>query len=593
MKDLEKYRPNSMKLIIASLFVTFIIFSCGNNGRTGVYEVELYSTNDVHAQFFDSTYEGGNKATSLSKVLFYINNRRCTIGDSSVALLDLGDMLQGDIAACYFNLPDTSRLQQNVPHHFLTRVMEYMKYDAAVAGNHDIEAGHPVYDRIAKELNIPYLAANAIDIKTGKPYFKEYAVLYKNHLKIAVIGMITPNIDKWLDKSLYSGIKFVSPKSIADSLVKVVRMKENPDILLIAMHSGVGNTDSSDDGDQAAYIATHLPDVDFVLASHDHIPYCRKEFNGKDSVLLIDGGCKAEFIAKVKIKVRLNKGNIVSKKISGSLIPASNIPSDESYNKFFHRDFMEVKSFSTKMVSYLIHDIQMNEAYFGYSEYINFINLVMMRSTGADISFTAPINVVDYVESGKVDFNTVMALYPYDNLLYMIEMTGAQIRKYLEYSYSKWVRTISSKNNNLLNIVYNNNLQRYVFKYPAFNFDAAKGIKYEVDVTKPAGGRVRIISMENGAPFSEHKRYKVALSSYRANGGGELLNVGAGITKNIDDLIIARYGGIREIIYNYFEQGNKFLMTESPNWKFVPEAIVQPIIAREKEKMQNSLSPKY
>lgn len=145
----------------------------------------------------------------------------------------------------------------------------------------------------------------------------------------------------------------------------------------------------------------------------------------------------------------------------------------------------------------------------------------------------------------------------------------------------------------LLNIIYNKELHKYVFKYPAFNFDAAKGIKYEVDVTKPFGNKVRIISMENGEPFRLNKSYKVAISSYRANGGGDLLKQGAGITKNIDKIVIARYGGIREFIYSYFEQGNKFPYKVEPNWKFIPESIVSPIIEREKEMMNRGASHTY
>ncbi len=593
MLYLRKYRLYFAYFIsIVSLFA-LLFSSCGVNSREGVYEVELYSTNDVHAQFFDSLYVGGNKATSLSKISFYINNRRETIGDSSVALLDLGDMLQGDVAACFFNLPDTVKIRSNNSMHFLSRVMNYMKYDASVAGNHDIEAGHTIYDRIFKELKMPYLAANAIDIKSGKPYFNEYAILHKNHLKIAVIGMITHNIDMWLDKSLYSGIKFVPPVNITDSLVKVIREREEPDIVVIALHSGIGKANNKESGDIASYIATHAKGVDLVLASHDHIPSCNKFFNGKDSILLIDGGCKAEYLSKVKIKVCFKGGKRVSKIIRGSLVPATNIPSDDSYNKFFHKDFLDVKTFATKRISYLEHDIAMDDAYFGFSEYINFINHVMMKSTGADLSFAAPINASDYVRRGNVDFITVMTLYPYDNLLYTIEMTGEQIHNYLEYSYSKWIKTISSDNMELLNIIYNKELHKYVFKYPAFNFDAAKGIKYEVDVTKPFGNKVRIISMENGEPFRLNKSYKVAISSYRANGGGDLLKQGAGITKNIDKIVIARYGGIREFIYSYFEQGNKFPYKVEPNWKFIPESIVSPIIEREKEMMNRGASHTY
>ena len=61
------------------------------------------------------------------------------------------------------------------------------------------------------------------------------------------------------------------------------------------------------------------------------------------------------------------------------------------------------------------------------------------------------------------------------------------------------------------------------FKNLTFNFDSAAGIDYEVDVTKPDGQKVSIRRMSNGEPFVESKWYRVAMNSYRGNGGGELL----------------------------------------------------------------------
>ena len=66
----------------------------------------------------------------------------------------------------------------------------------------------------------------------------------------------------------------------------------------------------------------------------------------------------------------------------------------------------------------------------------------------------------------------------------------------------------------------------------SFNFDSAAGIIYTVDVTKPKGEKITILKMADGKPFDENKTYKVALNSYRGNGGGELLTKGAGIPQD-------------------------------------------------------------
>ena len=84
--------------------------------------------------------------------------------------------------------------------------MNYMGYHAASVGNHDIEAGHPVYDKLVKEFEFPWLAANAIDVKTGKPYFPPYAVFNRHGAKIVVFGLCTPGIPTWLPEDIWDRV---------------------------------------------------------------------------------------------------------------------------------------------------------------------------------------------------------------------------------------------------------------------------------------------------------------------------------------------------------------------------------------------------
>ena len=134
-------------------------------------ERKLYvvTTGDVHGSWFDRAYvEGQGLRTSLMSVKSYVDSLRKAVGEENVLLLDAGDCLQGDNAAYYFNYEDTS-----VPHLF-PRIVAYMGYDAVIVGNHDIETGHKVYDRVNAELaasGIPWLGGNAVRNDDGEPYF--------------------------------------------------------------------------------------------------------------------------------------------------------------------------------------------------------------------------------------------------------------------------------------------------------------------------------------------------------------------------------------------------------------------------------------
>jgi hypothetical protein len=127
--------------------------------------------------------------------------------------------------------------------------------------------------------------------------------------------------------------------------------------------------------------------------------------------------------------------------------------------------------------------------------------------------------------------------------------------------------------------------QRLGFKNFSFNFDSAAGIDYEVDVTKPDGEKVRILGMSNGEPFDENKWYKVAVNSYRGNGGGELLTRGAGIPKDsLESRIIWR--SERDQRYYLMQEIEKMGTVDAKpnnNWRFVPEEWVKPAAERDFE----------
>ena len=148
-----------MKVIFKSIIVAasagFLLAGCGSGPKDGEYVIQLLTTNDVHGTYFDSTYVGNGVKKSLLAVKPIVDSVRAAAGADKVVFIDAGDCLQGDNAAYYFNYVDT------LSPHVYPRLAAYMGYDAVTVGNHDIETGHKVYDRIARDLEshgIPFLA---------------------------------------------------------------------------------------------------------------------------------------------------------------------------------------------------------------------------------------------------------------------------------------------------------------------------------------------------------------------------------------------------------------------------------------------------
>ena len=179
----------------------------------------------------------------------------------------------------------------------------------------------------------------------------------------------------------------------------------------------------------------------------------------------------------------------------------------------------------------------------------------------------------------------MFTIYPFENSLYLMRLSGEEIRNYLEYSYDKWIVTYKP-GGHVFNMTDRDDARyfqsRWSFNYPSYNFDSASGLNYTVDITKPFGSRVVISSMADGSKFDPKSFYKVAMTSYRAAGGGDLIFKGAGLTRDqLEERTLARFPEIRDLIYRYFEEHGEVKAGSFEgmgDWKFVPEKTAKKAI---------------
>jgi 2',3'-cyclic-nucleotide 2'-phosphodiesterase/3'-nucleotidase len=251
---------------------------------------------------------------------------------------------------------------------------------------------------------------------------------------------------------------------------------------------------------------------------------------------------------------------------------------------YFKPQIKKVNDFVNKKIGSFETPIYTRESFFGNCAFTDFILNLQLQITGADISFNAPLNFDSKIDAGDVRVSDMFNLYKFENQLYVMKLTGEEIRKHLEMSYDLWVNTMKSPEDHLLLLDLNKGDNQHTgFKNFTFNFDSAAGIDYVVDVTKPNGEKVKILRMSNGKPFDEKAWYKVAINSYRGNGGGELLTRGAGIPRDsLESRIIWR--SERDQRYYLMMEIEK-MGTVNPqpnhNWKFIPEAWTKPAAERD------------
>ncbi|AFH50817.1 5'-Nucleotidase-like esterase [Ignavibacterium album JCM 16511] len=546
--------------------------------------VKIIETSDVHGAIFPYDLVNDRPSnSSLAQAMTYLNEQRADT-NQIVFLLDDGDILQGDPVVYYYNFEKSDTI------HLYADVMNYMKYDAATIGNHDIETGHNVYDKFNKEINFPWLAANAIRTSDGQPYFKPYTTIEKGGIKIAVLGLITPAIPKWLPEKIWEGIHFDDMIETAQKLAKKIRETEQPDLLIGLFHAGV-NYNYSDEAsttykneNASKLIAEKVVGFDVIFVGHDHEGWNFKTRNpnGKE-VLVLGTQAGARTLAVANIKLTFDKfcGFFASEQMSGEIVEVKNYKPDKEFMKRFSPAFDEVKKYVSRPIGKFTKTISSRDALFGPSEFVDLINSVQLELTNADISFTAPLSFNATIKEGDLFVKDMFNLYRYENLLYTIKMSGQEIKDYLEFSYGNWFNQMKDENDHLLrfrlddngNIVYSQRSNSPELYERFYNFDAAAGIDYVVDVTKPIGKRINIIKLSDDREFDLNAIYKVAVNSYRGNGGGDHLTKGAKIPKDelSKRLISSTDKDLRYYMMKWIEEKISVEPKLLRNWKVVPE----------------------
>lgn len=540
------------------------------SAATREVKLKLIETSDIHGNFFPYNFiTQQDWKGSFARVHSYAQQERQTYGDN-LLLMDNGDILQGQPSAYYYNFMDT------VSTHITAAMMNYMGFVVGNMGNHDVEAGHAVYDRWISQCQFPVLGANIIQVSDEQPYLKPYEIIEREGVKIAVLGMITPAIPTWLPETLWKGLYFADMEQTARKWMPIIQEKEKPDIIIGLFHAGkeARTVAGKYHEDASAEIAERIPGFDIIMMGHDHRRFCGKIANAQgDSVLLINPANNGRTVGDVEITLTLDGDKVIRKSIQGKLADMDKLDPSPDFMKQFAPQYQAVEAFVSEKVGTFTETISTRPAYFGPSAFIDFIHSLQLDLTGADISFAAPLSFDAVIKEGDIHISDMFNLYKYENMLYTMELTGKEIKGFLEESYAIWTNQMKSADDHVLLLTERKDGNGYTFTNPSFNFDSAAGIIYTVDVTKPAGQKVSIQSLANGEPFDLNRTYRVALNSYRGNGGGELLTKGAGIPQDQlkDRIISATEKDLRYYMIQYIREKKTLSPQPLNQWKMIPE----------------------
>ncbi|MDL2282156.1 5'-nucleotidase C-terminal domain-containing protein, partial [Parabacteroides sp. OttesenSCG-928-G06] len=381
----------------------------------------------------------------------------------------------------------------------------------------------------------------------------------------------------WVCKSLWKGLLFKDLEETAREWMAILREKEKPDVVIGLFHSG-GNARMVADrykDDVSLEIARQVPGFDIVLMGHDHTLCNEKIVNvNGDSVLVINPGHEGAKVADVSLQIIVDEGKVIRKQVCGQLVDVDEYEPDPVFLKQFDKAQQLTSRFVSKKIGVITETMTTRPAYFGPSAFVDYLHSLQLDITGADISFASPLSFDAQITRGDISVGDMFRLYRYKNLIYTMTLTGKEVRDYLEESYAQWTNQMLSPDDHLLLFRDNYLLQgEESFTNMYYYFDSAAGIIYTVNVTKPKGEKVDILCMSDGSAFHEDRHYDVAMTSYRANGGGDLLTKGAGLSV---DALDSRVKAITQKDFRYYLiQSIKIDKVIHPDvlnhWKFIPE----------------------
>ena len=566
-------------------FLYLIFILSGSFLFAQTVNIKIIETSDVHGALLPYDLTSDLPTTSsLANVYSYVIEQRA-YQDQDIILLDNGDLIQGDPMSYYYNFEDTTVI------NVFADALNFMRYDAATIGNHDIETGHDVYDKFRKQINFPWLAANVLNTETNEPYFDPYTIIERSGVRVAVLGLTTPGVPNWLPEKLWSGMYFDDMIETAQKWVEIIKEKESPDLLVGLFHSGVdftygGATAETYKNENASrLIAEQVAGFDIIFVGHDHAGWNFTVKNiAVEDVLILGPLAKAKNVAVANISLDFNPetNRWEKKSVYGELVEIDGSRPDETFVLNYLLPLNQVKDYVNKPIGQITKTISSRESVFGPSEFVDFVHRIQLDITGADISFTAPLTFNSTINEGWIYIKDIFRIYHYENFLYSMALTGKEIKDYLEFSYGNWFNQMKDENDHLIlfardeqgSIKFSTRYNTPETQERFYNYSSAAGINYVVDVSKPLGERIQITSMSDGTEFFYDSTYSVAINSYRGSGGGGHITTGAGIPKEkLSERILSSTD--QDFRYHMIEwiKENKTIAPEIFSaWKVVPES---------------------
>ncbi|MDF2530720.1 MAG: yfkN [Clostridia bacterium] len=520
--------------------------------------VTILGTSDMHGRIFPWEYATGTADDDAGYALIQTLVKQEKEKNPNTILIDNGDTLQDNMAEIF----------NNDPVHPMIEVMNYMGYDTWTLGNHEFNFGMDFINKNIAAFKGAAVAAN-IYKEDGTRFVNGYKIIEKDGVRIAVVGLIAPHVPTWeaATPEHFQGLTFTDPVVEAKKVVKELEGKY--DVLIGTFH--LGDTPEKGATDGARAVADAVPQFNAIICGHAHAQF--DNVSTTNGVKLIEPGRYGAALAKIDVKVEKNgdAGKVVevtTKNLSTKgLTPDSDLVA--KFKSVDNKSLAEADKVVGEVTGKFIEKVDyitgadkittMPTAQIVDNAVIDLINDVQAYYANAEISTAAFFKNDANLLAGPFRKKDVANIYMYDNILMAVNITGKNLKAYMEWSAGYYNQFKEGD----LTISFNPSVRGY-------NYDMFSGINYQIDISQPAGSRV-VNATIKGQPIDDEKIYKMAVNNYRF--GTLLTNKWITDADKCYDSYVeyGDAGRVRDLIIKYVQEvkDGKIAPKIDNNWKLI------------------------
>ena len=471
------------------------------------HDVVIVSTTDVHGRLrgWDYYADSAESGRGLSRAATIVDSVRASNPDR-VVLLDAGDLLQGN--------PFTyvaARVASDTLNPVIA-ALNSMRYDAAAIGNHEYNYGVPYLERAIGQAHFPFLSANTYRADRSRA-FRPWTMIERSGVRIGIIGATTPGVMVWDAENVRGRVTLgdiVPAVAAADREARAA----GANLVIVTVHSGLDEPASYDtvatalpSENVAARLAREIPDIDLIVYGHSH-KEVREIRIGNTLLMQPKNWATSVGIAHVWM-VRDGKGWRVAES-HGEIVPATGHAESPSLLAVTEANHRRTVEYANTTIGSTPVAWRGDSARLQDTPLIDFILEVERRATGADLASASAFTLDASLPAGPITVAQLARLYPYDNTLRALRITGRQLRDYLEFSSRYYRQTENLPAGTRLPIDP---------KIAGYNFDMIAGADYTMDLSRPPGYRITSLTVK-GRPVVDTDTFTLALNNYRQSGGG-------------------------------------------------------------------------